>query len=109
MSTVKVQCTCGQRYAFDVEPIDGRMPYTVACPICGMDGTPAADRILAQNAQPVVATAASSAMVAQKAAPLRVHLALAPAPAASAPAAAPAARLLPGQVARPQALQEARA
>src|SRR4051812_44194264 len=48
MTAVKVECDCGQRYAFDVEPVHGRMPAPVACPTCGADGTPKANAILAQ-------------------------------------------------------------
>ena len=52
MMTVKVQCGCGQRYAFDVEPVGGRMPSTIACPVCGADGTGAANEIIAQSLPP---------------------------------------------------------
>ena len=46
---VKIQCDCGTRYKFDVEPLHGRMPQKVACPGCGVDGTPAANDILRQQ------------------------------------------------------------
>src|SRR6266481_5999145 len=46
MLEIKVQCDCGQRYKFDVEPVDGRMPFTVNCPICGSNGTEKANEIL---------------------------------------------------------------
>src|SRR5258707_4831605 len=46
MLEIKVQCDCGQRYKFDVEPVDGRMPFTVNCPICGSSGTERANEIL---------------------------------------------------------------
>jgi hypothetical protein len=62
MRTIKVQCGCGQRYAFDVEPAARSMPYSVACPICGTDGTSAANEIIANSllqTQPVVAVAPS--------------------------------------------------
>ena len=36
---IKVQCECGTRFAFDVEPVNGRMPMRVNCPSCGADGT----------------------------------------------------------------------
>src|ERR1043165_1629377 len=36
---IKVLCGCGQKYAFEVEPVNGRMPSRVACPVCGADGT----------------------------------------------------------------------
>jgi len=45
---VKVVCGCGQKYVFDVEPVNGRMPIKVACPSCGADGTEAANNVLAQ-------------------------------------------------------------
>jgi hypothetical protein len=46
MMELKVQCDCGQKYKFDVEPVNGRMPFTVTCPICGADGTTKANAIL---------------------------------------------------------------
>ena len=49
MIPVKVQCGCGQKYAFDVEPVGGRMPSPVACPVCAEDGTGAANEIIAQS------------------------------------------------------------
>jgi hypothetical protein len=48
MIPVKIQCACGQRYAFDVEPVNGQMPSAVACPACGADGTAAANECIAQ-------------------------------------------------------------
>jgi len=48
MIPVKIQCGCGQRYAFDVEPVNGRMPVPVACPTCGADGTAAANECIAR-------------------------------------------------------------
>lgn len=50
MIQVKIQCGCGQPYAFDVEPVLNQMPSAVACPSCGADGTVAANAYLAQNA-----------------------------------------------------------
>lgn len=107
MIPVKIQCECGQRYAFDVEPVDGRLPSAVACPACGADGTAAGNAALAQSvpAQPTTA--------ALRGAPLRVAVA-----AHSDPTAGPAAPVqpaprrsprLPGQIERPQAEHEARA
>jgi hypothetical protein len=49
MIPIKVQCACGQKYAFDVEPVNGRMPQPVKCPACGADGTAAANEIIAQT------------------------------------------------------------
>jgi hypothetical protein len=54
MVNIKIICSCGQKYAFDVYPLNGRMPATVQCPVCGMDGTAAANEIMARTlgAQP---------------------------------------------------------
>lgn len=49
MIPVKIQCGCGQRYAFDIEPLCGRMPSSVTCPVCGADGTGAANEVIAFN------------------------------------------------------------
>lgn len=58
MIPIKIQCGCGQHYAFNAEPVNGRMSSTVACPGCGADGTATANefvtRVLA--AQPAVAS-----------------------------------------------------
>jgi hypothetical protein len=32
---IKIECGCGTRFSFDVEPVNGRMPVDVACPGCG--------------------------------------------------------------------------
>ena len=53
---IKVECGCGQRYAFDAEPVNGRVASAVACPACGADGTAAANEVISQTIQqPVVA------------------------------------------------------
>ncbi len=49
MMPIKIQCGCGQRYVFDIEPFCGRMPFSVACPVCGTDGTSAANEVIAFN------------------------------------------------------------
>jgi hypothetical protein len=46
MQEIKVQCDCGQKYKFDVEPVNGRMPYAVHCPICNLEGTAKANALL---------------------------------------------------------------
>ena len=57
MIELKVHCDCGQKYKFDVEPVDNRMPFTVTCPICQRDGTEKANAMLQQMTvfQPVAA------------------------------------------------------
>ena len=89
---IKVQCGCGQRYAFDVEPVNGRMPSPVACPVCGADGTAAANQIIAQT------LAARPAVVAPAAPPVYRTVTpaatppVAPRPAPPRPSAQPPAR-----------------
>lgn len=46
---LKVHCDCGQRYKFDVEPVNGLMPFTVNCPACGADGTEKANNLLQET------------------------------------------------------------
>lgn len=45
---LKVVCQCGQKYKFDVEPVNGRMPFPVNCPVCNLDGTSTANAMLAE-------------------------------------------------------------
>lgn len=72
MIPVKIQCGCGQKYAFDVEPVDGQMAAAIACPICGLDGTTIANQIISEAmssmAQPPPLTTLSTATVAGPAA-----------------------------------------
>lgn len=63
---LKLQCDCGQKYKFDVEPVNGQMPFAVNCPSCGVDGTTSANTIL------------SSMPPALPAAPARVRIKEAP-------------------------------
>jgi len=59
---IKIQCGCGTKYAFDVEPVNNRMPAPVGCPNCGTDGTFAANEILARTfPTPVMAPAPAMA------------------------------------------------
>src|SRR6185295_5493670 len=59
MIPIRIECGCGQHYAFDVEPVEGHMPTAVKCPGCGADGTAAANAFIRQviPVQPVVAAA----------------------------------------------------
>lgn len=107
---VKIECGCGQHYAFDVEPVDGRMPSTVACPACGSDGTVAANAFLAQQMTPRPAAAnalANGLRLRSTAAAPPVHP---EPPGAPAPLSPPVGgSLMGGQVDHTQAEHEARA
>lgn len=77
---IKVQCDCGQKFKFDVEPVNGQVPFAVKCPVCGFDGTARANVILQQLLVSAPAPFAS--------APARISIAAsAPAPAYTAPPA----------------------
>jgi hypothetical protein len=48
MIPVTIHCVCGQKYTFEAEPIGGKMPMPVTCPMCHCDGTEQADQIIAE-------------------------------------------------------------
>ncbi len=108
MIPIKIECGCGQRYAFDVEAVSGQMPSAVACPVCGADGTAAANAALAQHvpAQPRIAVANRPAVR------VAARTSSEPPPVPQSPAQVVTRRrttLLPGQVDHAQAQVEARA
>jgi hypothetical protein len=74
MTELKVECDCGQRYKFDVEPVNGRMPFTVNCPACGVDGTQKANVLLQQAEAVAEAFAAAPPIVPSPGPRLRVNL-----------------------------------
>jgi hypothetical protein len=89
---IKIQCPCETRFAFDVEPVNGRMPVRISCPACGEDRTELANEAirqqLAEAAGPAVAATSepvSPAAPAPARQPMRV--AVSPPSAAAAPVA----------------------
>jgi len=46
---IKIQCGCGTKYKFDVEPLNGRMPVGIVCPNCGNSGIADANQQIAQK------------------------------------------------------------
>ena len=104
---IKIQCSCGSRYKFDVEPVNGRVPVPLACPNCQANWTEHANAMIAQTLGSPAPTAGAAVTVAQPAAtvpvaaappsmpsPMKVNLRLSghAAPgSSSAPAAAPSA------------------
>src|SRR5512138_2245095 len=64
---IKVLCPCGAKYQFPVEPVNGRLPHSIACPVCGADNTEAgnaaiAAKLAAEPAPTPVATPVSSGL-----------------------------------------------
>lgn len=49
---IKIECGCGTKYKFDVEPVNGRMPVLVTCPSCGANGTTDANQQIAKKFPP---------------------------------------------------------
>ena len=82
MIEIKVQCDCGQKYKFDVEPANGRMPYHVTCPVCGLDGTKKANALLSAPAPVAIAAVPLPAIDV----PALPSVAAAPSPQPPAPA-----------------------
>jgi hypothetical protein len=64
MREIKLQCDCGQKYKFEVEPNLERMPFPVQCPVCGADGTARANVILQQHLPVADISAATAPPVA---------------------------------------------
>lgn len=83
---LKVACDCGQKYKFDVEPVGRQMPFLVNCPVCGVDGTPAANQLLAEHFANAVPAPPTSAEPTPGPSGLRINRP--PAPAAPPPLAA---------------------
>jgi hypothetical protein len=88
---LKVVCNCGQKYTFDVNPVGNRMPFAIACPSCGADGTAAANAQLSHL--PVAPPAGPPTLSLSAAAP--VAMVAAPPPIAAIPAARPAPIQIP--------------
>src|ERR1700690_355788 len=93
MIELKVQCDCGQKYKFDVEPSHGRMPFTVNCPVCGADGTENPNALIQQLPAYQVAppAPASSAPAATESPKLRISRSAPEVPAAAPPPISPLA------------------
>jgi len=108
MIELKVQCDCGQKYKFDVEPINGLMSFRVNCPVCGADGTNRANLLLQQMPPVPVPVAQPVSVTPSPIAPppipsgLRIGAAAAAATAAPRAAAQVAPRMPPTQRAQPQ-------
>jgi hypothetical protein len=74
---LKVLCDCGQKFKFDVEPTNGRMPYAINCPTCNEDATEKANSLIAQNlalaSSPSTAAPPPIAPIAPVSGGLRLH------------------------------------
>ena len=107
MIPIKIECGCGQNYAFDAENGVYLLPGAIACPACGADGTATANAVIAQSmsAQPTVAVATGSGSRIRVATPPPVQPVLAPSPRVRPQEA----KLRTGEVDHTKAQNEARA
>jgi hypothetical protein len=98
MSEIKVQCDCGQKIKFDVDPAYTRIPFPVNCPVCGADCLDKANQMLGALVPAAAAPVAVGApSVATPAPRLRIGgAAQAPSATAEAPASAPMPSARPG-------------
>ena len=119
---IKIQCDCGQKFKFDAEPVNGRMPWEVTCPVCGQSGTDKANWIISHSAPASIAAplapigsvssapmeAAPLAMAAPASEPPKARLSISrPPPSATPPPPAPAVpRPVPRQFAPAVAAKE---
>lgn len=90
MPELKVQCDCGQKYKFDVEPVNGRMPFTINCPVCGVDGTQKANALLQQMAPGPAAASPIHLLPEDPAAPIGSSAIVPPISSPATPASPPA-------------------
>src|SRR5712675_1639897 len=90
---MKIQCSCGAKYAFDVTPEMGQNPIRFVCPTCGLDGSETVNQLIRQElARTAPASVPSPApapipVVATRVSPPAVS------PAPPPPAASPAMRV----------------
>jgi len=85
---LKVVCQCGQKYKFDVEPINGQMPFAVNCPACNADGTTTANALLSSQLPPTMVIVPPPPTIAPAGGKLQMTRPT-PAPAAAPPPLAP--------------------
>jgi hypothetical protein len=100
MIELKVQCDCGQKYKFDVEPVNGQMPFRVNCPICHLDGTAKANQLL--QAMPPAPMIAPPPVPPPVPAQLHPRLGLAAAPIAALAPAVPTPQRFPATAGVPR-------
>lgn len=81
---VKILCSCGSKYSFDLDPPVILPAASVACPACGADGTDAANELIRE------------AMAAEAAVPTAPTAPDGPSPASTPPLAPQAAACRPG-------------
>src|ERR1035438_3851888 len=80
---MKIQCSCGAKYAFDVTPEMAKTPVRFVCSACGLDASDFVNSLVRQEL-------GLSAAAVGAPAPVALHVA---APVQSAPQSRPVARI----------------
>src|SRR5512137_1801082 len=103
--TIKIQCPCGVKYAFEVAPENARNPVRFVCQQCGLDSSAAVNQIIqqtfatqiGQGATPAATSPAAPQPPAAGPVRLKIHLA------SEKPVAAEAAPAQPSTTETPEA------
>ena len=62
---MKIQCSCGAKYAFDITPEMAQTPVRFICPSCGLDASDSVNRLVRQElGLPALAAAPASVPIA---------------------------------------------
>ena len=87
---MKIQCTCGAKYAFDLTPDMAREPVKFVCPQCGLDSSETVNQLvqqeLAEQNLPSVPPPPATPVPPPKPAPARLKISHAEKPAEPPPA-----------------------
>ncbi len=86
---MKIQCSCGAKYAFDITPEMAREPVKFVCPQCGLDSSELVNQLvrqeLAEQNLPAVPPPPAELTIPPKPAPARLKIAHAEKPAEPPP------------------------
>ncbi len=82
---IKILCPCGTKFAFEVEPIGGRMPVRVQCPECNADATELANAVIAEQLSPTPGGPPASAPQPPEAPRVRIRASVPKPPETAAP------------------------
>jgi len=67
---MKIQCSCGAKYAIDVSPEMAKAPVRFVCPACGLDASDFVNNLVRQELGLAEPAAASPAPVAASVQPV---------------------------------------
>ena len=92
---ITAECSCGQRFKFEVEPENGQMPFEVKCPSCGTDQTAQANALISEQLAQQPSPAIEPPAVSPSPSGLRINR---PVEAAAPPPVAASVIVPPGRI-----------